>query len=358
MLRRLTALDPRKRRRVDAGVVQLDALTRQIGEIAQAVGRLEADQRALLAGQRALLAAQEAQLGGQGTLLADQQALLAGQAELRTRVRRAQALTARTYEAVHDWPTLLAAARSADDYELAFTDPEPLISIPIPTYHSPDTLCERALASVLDQTYSNWEAIVVGDHCTDDTAERVHAIGDPRIAFHNLPVRERDPDDPWESWAVRGSVPRSTGIELACGRWIAPLSHDDAWDPTHLETLLAEARAHRAEVAYSRIRVIRAEDPDLPVIRTVGAYPPKLGEWGWQSAIFHGNLRFLRYDRSCALASEPNDWNLARRAWEAGVRFHSVPRETMSGFVYDRQGDIRQAYEALGLPPSAAADTL
>ncbi len=123
-----------------------------------------------------------------------------------------------------DWPERLAAARSEQTYELAYEDASPLISIPIPTFNSPDTLCDRALASVRAQTHSNWEAIVVGDHCTDDTEARVRALHDPRIRFHNLAVRENDPHDPWERWAVRGSVPRSTGVELAAGRWIAPLS--------------------------------------------------------------------------------------------------------------------------------------
>lgn len=330
MLNRLSVLGLRDRTRRDGLDAKLDALARQIAELTQTVERIAADQ----------------------------QSAVLGQAELRTRVRRAQALTARTYEALQGWPELLASARAAEDYELAYTDPEPLVSIPIPTYHSPDTLCDRALASVLAQTYSNWEAIVVGDHCTDDTEERVRAIADSRISFHNLSVRERDPSDPWERWAIKGSVSRSTGIEMARGRWIAPLSHDDAWDPCHLVTLLEEARAQRAEVAYSRMRMVAAEDPALPVVRTVGVFPPTPGEWGWQSAIFHGALRFLRYDRTCALASEPNDWNLARRAWEAGVRFHCVPRTTVSLFVYDRQREIRADLEAMGLPPTATADLL
>jgi hypothetical protein len=277
------------------------------------------------------------------------------QAEMRTRVRRTQALTARAYESLQGWPELLARARVGDDYERAYIDPDPLVSIPIPTYHSPATLCDRALASVRSQTHTNWEAIVVGDHCTDDTEQRVLAIGDPRIRFHNLPVRENDPTDPWERWAVKGSVPRSVGVELARGRWIAPLSHDDAWDAEHLETLLALAREHRAEVAYSRMRTIDAEDERLPVTGTIGAYPPRLGQWGWQSALFHGSLRFLRYDRACALASEPNDWNLARRAWEAGVRFHHHPQETVDLFLHDRRGEIKTALQAMGLPESAAA---
>ena len=184
------------------------------------------------------------------------------QAEAGTRVRRTQALSARTYEALARWPELIEQARAAEDYELAFSAPDPLVSIPIPTYHSPDTLCGRALASVQAQTHSRWEAIVVGDHCTDDTAERVAALGDERIRFVNLPVRENDPEDPWERWAVKGSVPRSVGIAQARGRWIAPLSHDDSWDPNHLELLLAAAREHAAEVVYSRMRVASVADPE------------------------------------------------------------------------------------------------
>jgi Glycosyl transferase family 2 len=279
------------------------------------------------------------------------------QAEVHTRIRRTQALTARSYEALQGWPALLDSARREATYPLAYEELEPLISIPIPTRNSPDTLCDRALASVRAQTYANWEAIVVGDHCTDDTAARVQALDDGRIRFHNLAVREDDPDDPWERWAVRGSVPRSVGIELASGSWIAPLSHDDEWDPEHLEVLIAAARESRAEVVYSRMRVVDAEAPGRPITRSCGAWPPRLGEYAWQSAMFHGHLRFLRYDRACALASEPNDWNLARRAWEAGVRFQFVDRETSTLYLHDRWGEIVDQYRARGLPPSAAANS-
>ena len=305
---------------------RLDALDRQIADLRAAVAELAAEQRRLVDWE----------------------------AETRTRVRRTQALAARTYEGLQRWPELLAAARADPEYELTYSETDPLVSIPIPTFNAADLLCDRALASVRAQTYSNWEAIVVGDHCTDDTAERVQSLGDDRIRFHNLAVRENDPEDPWERWAVKGSVPRSTGVELAAGRWIAPLSHDDAWDADHLATVLAAAREHRAEVAYSRQRVVAAQEPGTPVIRTLGTHPPRLGEFGWQSVVFHGALRFLRYDRTCALASEPNDWNLARRAWEAGVRFHLVERETVTLYDYGRRPEIDAALDAMGLPPSAA----
>jgi hypothetical protein len=285
--------------------------------------------------------------------VAGYQQLLEGQAEIRTRLRRNQALTARAYEALQRWPEKLAAARASDDYTRAYEQPEPLISIPIPTYHAPDKLCARALASVCAQTYERWEAIVVGDHCTDATEARVNALGDPRIRFVNLAVRENDPDDPWERWAVKGCVPRAAGIGLAAGEWIAPLSHDDAWDPQHLQTLLDAAREARAELVYSRMRVANESDGDRLTGSTVGAWPPRLTQFGWQSAMFNGALSFLKYDRNCALASEPNDWNLARRAWEAGVRFHFVDAETAT--LYQRDSTLFAEFEALGLPGTAAA---
>jgi hypothetical protein len=297
---------------------QLSGLRAQLEELSGLRAQLEQ-----LSGLQARLDALESR----------QQQMLSGQAELRTRLRRTQGLTARAYEALQGWPAQLAAARAAPRYEDAWIDDVPLVSIPIPTYHSPDTLCERALASVRAQSYPHWEALVIGDHCTDETEERVRALGDPRIRFHNLPVREPDPDDPWERWAVRGSVPRAAGIELSQGRWIAPLSHDDAWDPDHLATLLQVARASHAELVYSRMRAVDAEAPEAGSTHSVGAWPPRMGQYAFQASMFHGELRFLRYDRACALASEPNDWNLARRAWEAGVRFHFVDRETATLFV-------------------------
>ena len=68
-----------------------------------------------------------------------------------------------------------------------------------------------------------------------------------------------------------------------------------------------------------------------------------------------GALRFVRPDRACALASEANDWNLARRAWQAGVRFTFVERETSTLHVHPRWEVISAQYHELGLPLSAVA---
>jgi hypothetical protein len=141
--------------------------------------------------------------------------MLLWQAEMRTRLRRTQGLVARTYEAIHDWPRQLAAAREHPEYERSYSEPEPLISVVMSTYHSPDTLVDVALASARAQTDRNWEAIVVGDHCTDDTAGRVEAIGDSRIRFHNLPHGRT-------TRQTRSNAGPSRAACRAASRWIRP----------------------------------------------------------------------------------------------------------------------------------------
>ena len=55
---------------------------------------------------------------------------------MRTRLRRTQALTARTYEAVHDWPGGPGSRPRSRRLSLAYQQARPLISIPIPTYNA------------------------------------------------------------------------------------------------------------------------------------------------------------------------------------------------------------------------------
>ena len=83
----------------------------------------------------------------------------------------------------------------------------PLISVVIPTYNRGVILTERTIPSVLKQTYQNFEIIIVGDHCTDNTEELIGNINDNRIRFYNLPKRGTYPINPHHRWLVAGAVP-------------------------------------------------------------------------------------------------------------------------------------------------------
>lgn len=118
---------------------------------------------------------------------------------------------------------------------------EPLVSVVIPTYNRAKILTERTIPSILRQTYQNFEVIIVGDHCKDNTPELIGEIYDKRIKFYNLPQRGKYPEDPEHRWLVAGVVPVNKAIELSSGEWIAPLDDDDEFSEDHIEILLKHA---------------------------------------------------------------------------------------------------------------------
>jgi len=101
----------------------------------------------------------------------------------------------------------------------------PNVSVIIPT-HNRSELIERAIRSVLGQTFSNLECIVVDDCSNDDTVSIVESIDDERLRLIELEEN-------------RGaSAARNAGIKVASGDYIAFLDDDDEWFPEKLEKQL------------------------------------------------------------------------------------------------------------------------
>lgn len=98
----------------------------------------------------------------------------------------------------------------------------PLVSVVIPTYNQPEMLVE-AIESVLAQTYSNLEILIVDDGSTDNTRRRLaRYVEDGRIIY--LYQQNR-----------RQAAARNRGIQASKGELIAFLDHDDLWLPQKLE---------------------------------------------------------------------------------------------------------------------------
>jgi glycosyltransferase involved in cell wall biosynthesis len=106
----------------------------------------------------------------------------------------------------------------------------PLVSAIIPTFNRAQPLI-RAVASVLAQSWSNLEIIVVDDGSTDHSAELLHKRFGSRIRILQLPRN-------------RGvSYARNRGLELSRGSFIAFLDSDDLWQPLKTERQLAFMQA-------------------------------------------------------------------------------------------------------------------
>ena len=90
------------------------------------------------------------------------------------------------------------------------------ISVIIPVYNTPEKILSETISSVLGQSFPDFELIIVDDGSNDETRAILDRLKDERIRVIHQ---------------TNGGVARSrnTGIEAACGKYIALLDHDDLW---------------------------------------------------------------------------------------------------------------------------------
>jgi len=146
---------------------------------------------------------------------------------------------------------------------------QPTISVVIPTFNHAKLL-KRALASVVAQTFENWEALVVNNFSTDTTIEVVESFKDTRIKLINFK----------NNGVIAAS--RNRGIEAAQGRFVAFLDSDDNWYPKKLEKCLASAEGGAQFVCHGELWI----NSDLST-REIMYGPAKRSSY--ESLLFRGN---------------------------------------------------------------------
>lgn len=155
----------------------------------------------------------------------------------------------------------------------------------MPAYNAEKTIA-RSIESVLAQTLTAFELIVVDDVSTDGTREIVSAYA------------QRDPRIRLVPQAANGGVAaaRNAGLDKATGEYIAFLDSDDGWHPRKLELQIAQMRERRAQVSYASYRRV-SEDGRL--LSTVNP-PAQLTHADMLRSNFIGNLTGA-YARSLGL---------------------------------------------------------
>ena len=200
-----------------------------------------------------------------------------------------------------------------------------LVSVVIPT-HNRSQYIERAIASVLGQTYADLEAIVVDDGSTDDTAQVVEACArkDSRVRLIEHGRRK----------GAQGA--RNTGIFAAAGKWIAFLDSDDEWLRDSLALRLQLAEKGRLPVVHSECYVVNQGSTEL---RRFGL--PTLQGWVYQALLRKPGTVFpsLLVLKECLKRiGYLDDSIVSYQEWDTSIRlakhypFGFVPEPT---FIYD-----------------------
>jgi len=126
-----------------------------------------------------------------------------------------------------------------------------LVSIITPCYNS-EQFIERTVESIIDQTYSNWELLVIDDFSSDNSVNIVKRLIklDSRIKLVQL---EKN---------YGAAVARNKGIELAKGRFIAFLDSDDLWLPNKLKTQVKFMEKNNVSFSYSSYKLTNMMNND------------------------------------------------------------------------------------------------
>ena len=149
----------------------------------------------------------------------------------------------------------------------------PRVTVILATYNW-STVLPYSIGSALRQTFNDFELLVIGDGCTDDSADVVARIADPRIRWINLPQN-----------TGHQSGPNNEGLRQAKCELIAYLGHDDLWLSHHLELAVANIdRGH--DLTYSIIETIAPGD-DWPTFEPSEMEHVQPGQWIPPTGVVH-----------------------------------------------------------------------
>lgn len=127
-----------------------------------------------------------------------------------------------------------------------------LVSIIMPSWNTGKFIAE-SVKSVIDQTYVNWELIIVDDCSSDDTESVMASFKDDRIKF--LKNKKN----------LGAALTRNKAIREAKGEWIAFLDSDDLWTPQKLDHQIKFMKKHNAVFSYHEYEKIDEESKPLNI---------------------------------------------------------------------------------------------
>lgn len=218
---------------------------------------------------------------------------------------------------------------------------KPRISVLVPVYNAAPFIA-ATIRAVLEQTFEDFELILLNDASTDNSAEIISEFDDPRIRYaeneHNLGI----------------SATRNKLISLARGEYIAVLDNDDICLPQRLETQVRFLDTH-PDVAIVGTWFELFCPPEAPLLRRILLSPG----WAWCQPLFptlqdawRGNVLMhptAMYRREVFTAhrisynaeyTPAEDYDLVRQILDAGLKIANIPQILLRYNLHGRNFSI------------------
>jgi len=135
--------------------------------------------------------------------------------------------------------------------KMKYSEQKGLVSIIIPIYNTNEIHLRGCLDSILVQTFTNWEAILVDDGSTDNTGKIIDEYTKKDSRF--IAIRKQN----------QGTLlARKTGLENSRGEFIANIDHDDKYHPQFLEKMYAKIIKTDSDFVWCKIQVTNINKED------------------------------------------------------------------------------------------------
>lgn len=183
--------------------------------------------------------------------------------------------------------------------------------------YNSEAFISESINSVINQTYQNWELILIDDSSTDNTLLIASLFIDK---YSNIQLIKNELNQ-------GAAVSRNKGIDVAKGDFIAFLDADDLWKPEKLEKQIGFMQAEHCEVSFSSYEQI--DETGKPLNKLVKALP-ELSYHKFLKSNYIGNLTGMYNARVLGKIKAPNlrkrqDWLL----WLAAVKTSGKPAKSI-----------------------------
>lgn len=212
-------------------------------------------------------------------------------------------------------------------------DKKIFVSIIMPAYNA-ERFIEESIVSVQNQTFKNWELIIVNDGSTDSTAKIIGdwAVNDKRVFY----IYQEN---------KRLGAARNTAIRAARGEWIAFIDSDDLWMPEKLEKQLEVVNQNKVDVVFTNGFIL---DDSTKELRKYDTFYGNFSGDKIYKLLFNGNfipvlsvlmkrsfIEVIGFQDESAYAYGCEDWDYWLRLSKSGAIFYGMDNRLFTYRIHE-----------------------